>query len=393
MSQSIEVVIPVHDPARPLERGLRSVLDQRAQLAALGVELTATVVCHNIAVKNIQATLPPALATDDAVSWLECEDGIRSPAGPRNTALAHSTATFLCFLDSDDYLELGSLEAWWKVAETHTAAAVIAPLRTPEGTILRAPRIRASKPATLDPLADGLAYRSVPYGLLRRAGLHAIGFRYAEGITTGEDIEATLRLWFRSGTICYPYGAPAYRQTDDSGTGRVTSTVLPLNEEFQWLERLFSSEWLAAASTPERRSIALKILRVHGIGALRRRAAAAPARESPQLMWNETERRAWSGLLSGLYGMAGGALPALNRRDAALAKAATNASSVQELRTAVGLHERAGRAGELLTVNPMHVLAEESVLRHFLNEKMRTKYGVYAAPTPAQGAGFTANDG
>jgi hypothetical protein len=45
MTQSIEVVIPVHDPARPVARGIASVLDQRAALAARGVDLHVTVCC------------------------------------------------------------------------------------------------------------------------------------------------------------------------------------------------------------------------------------------------------------------------------------------------------------------------------------------------------------
>ncbi len=159
----------------------------------------------------------------------------------------------------------------------------IAPLRTPAGDILAAPRIRPSKPRVLHPLRDGLAYRSVPYGLLRRESLQAVGFAYTEGILTGEDLEPTLRLWFRSGAVCYPYGAPAYRQTDDSGAARVTSSIRPLREEFAWLERLLETDWLRQASTAERRAIAHKILRVHGIGALLRRADAASTVRRPAL--------------------------------------------------------------------------------------------------------------
>ena len=130
-------------------------------------------------------------------------------------------------------------------------------------------------------LKDELAYRSVPYGLLRRSVLTDIGFRYAEGLRTGEDIEATLKLWFRSGPVCYPYGAAAYHQTDDSGAGRVTSSLSNLKDEFTWLERLLASEWLQQATLAERRAVALKILRVHGIGALLRRAGEQMSRMMP----------------------------------------------------------------------------------------------------------------
>ncbi|GAB15421.1 putative glycosyltransferase [Arthrobacter globiformis NBRC 12137] len=146
MSQSIEVVIPVHDVQRPFKRAVGSALEQRAELSRLGVELRVTVVLHNLGAaagevsKGPQAGSESAASTAlDGVTWLTCDDGVRSPAGPRNRALDESTATFLSFLDSDDHLEPGSLAAWWKAAQPDSASAVIAPLRTPEGTILPAP--------------------------------------------------------------------------------------------------------------------------------------------------------------------------------------------------------------------------------------------------------------
>lgn len=378
MSQSIEVVVPVHDPARPLERGLRSIVSQQAELAAVGVELRATVVCHNIQIADIKNSVPADLTSNDSVSWLHHGDGIKSPAGPRNDALEKSSATFLCFLDSDDYLEAGSLAAWWKLADAMTAAAVIAPLRTPEGTILRSPRIRPGKPAVLNAVKDGLAYRSVPYGLLRRSALLAIHFRYAEGIATGEDIASTLKLWFRAGTICYPYNAPAYHQTDDSGPNRVTSSLLPLAEEFAWLDGLLTEPWLLSASEAERRAVALKIVRVHCVGALLRRATHVPVNGHEP--WDGVECRRWGVMLANLRTFAGGALPALSRKDAALCLAATKAENQQQLRAAVEHHQNSGRSGELLTDNPRSLLSRDSVLRHYVNEQLRSKTGVYATP-------------
>jgi hypothetical protein len=376
MSQSIEVVIPMHDPARPLARGLQSIVAQRTELAAHGVALTATVVCHNVTVKSIKDSVAPALGADDAITWLGHNDGTRSPAGPRNAALDRSAATFLSFLDSDDYLEEGSLAAWWKVAEARGAAAVIAPLRTPEGTILRSPRIRPSKPAVLDPVRDGLAYRSVPYGLLRREALLACGFRYAEGIAIGEDLEAALRLWFRGGLIAYPYAAPAYHQTDAAGTTRVTSTVRPLAEEFLWLDALVQTPWILAANTTERRAIALKLLRVHGIGALVRRGSLPRSPETP--VWSEADQTAWAKAHMQLLDMAGGSLPALSRRDAALARSAVRAGDESQLRAAVARHRQAGRLGELATENPLSIFSADAVLCHYVAEKLRTKSGVFA---------------
>ncbi|MFP3459417.1 glycosyltransferase family A protein [Arthrobacter globiformis] len=377
MSQSIEVVVPVHDVERPFKRAVSSALAQRAELSGLGVELRVTVVLHNLGAAAAGVTAGSGAGSEfDGVTWLTCDDGVPSPAGPRNRALDASTATFLSFLDSDDHLEPGSLAAWWKAAQPAGASAVIAPLRTPEGTILSAPRIRPSKPAILDPLKDGLAYRSVPYGLLRRSALTNVGFRYAEGLRTGEDIEATLKLWFRSGPVCYPYGAPAYHQTDDSGAGRVTSSLSNLADEFKWLERLLASEWLRPASRSERRAVALKVLRVHGIGALLRRAGASGVPDDA--LWNEAERAYWADISSRLYAFAGGSLPEVSRRDTELARAAAAAADVRSLRTAVERHRNAGRLGDLVPANPAAILSRDSVLRHYLTERLRARAGVFS---------------
>ena len=380
MTQSIEVVIPVHDPARPVARGIASVLDQRAALAARGVDLHVTVVLHNLAADSVPG---PGFQTGvDGVTYLSHSDGVASPAGPRNYAFGRSGATYLSFLDSDDYLEPGSLLAWWAVAEAHTAAAVIAPLRTPAGNILPSPRISPSKPRILHPLRDGLAYRSVPYGLLRRESLLALGFSYTEGVPTGEDIEPTLRLWFRSGAICYPYGAPAYRQTDDSGPARVTSSIRPLRQEFAWLEHLLGADWLQQASTTERRAIAHKILRVHGIGALLRRADA-PDSHGRAPLWDPEESLYWRGLAARVLSLAGGSISAISRRDATLIRAAGSAGDLRHLRVLAAEYRASGRSGELLTPRMQDSLSGDSIIRHYVSERLRAATGVFRAPPPA----------
>ncbi|NUU31084.1 glycosyltransferase [Arthrobacter sp. C9C5] len=380
MSQSIEVVIPVHDPARPVARGMASVIEQRQALADRGVDLHVTVVLHNLAADSLSAPEVPAgfPAAAAGVRYLSYSDGVPSPAGPRNFALQRSDADYLSFLDSDDYLEPGSLPAWWEIAEKHGAAAVIAPLRTPAGSILASPRIRPSKPRVLDPLRDGLAYRSVPYGLLRRESLLDLGFSYTEGILTGEDLEPTLRLWFRSGAVCYPYGAPAYHQTDDSGPARVTSQIRPLREEFAWLEHLLAADWLRAASTPERRAIAHKILRVHGIGALLRRADAPDASGRAPL-WDVNESLYWRDVTDRVLALAGGSIPSISRRDATLVQAAGSTGELRQLRALVAGYRGSGRAGALLTPRLRDSLSPDSAFRHYVSERLRARTGVFAA--------------
>ncbi|WCI08610.1 hypothetical protein PJ267_21055 [Arthrobacter sp. OVS8] len=86
MTQSIEVVVPVHDPARPVARGIASVLDQRAALAARGVDLHVTVVLHNLAADSVSG---PGFQTGvDGVTYLSHSDGVASPAAPATTPSA-----------------------------------------------------------------------------------------------------------------------------------------------------------------------------------------------------------------------------------------------------------------------------------------------------------------
>ena len=222
----------------------------------------------------------------------------------------------------------------------------------------------------------------MPNGLLRRESLLALEFGYTEGILTGEDIEPTLRLWFRSGAICYPYGAPAYRQTDDSGAGRVTSSIRPLRQEFAWLEQLLDTDWLRQASTSERRAIAHKVLRVHGVGALLRRADAPDSPGRPPL-WDPEESLYWRGVADRVLTLAGGSIPSISRRDSALIRAAGSAEELQELRALVADYRGSGRRGTLLTPRLQDSLSRDSTLRHYLSEKVRAATGVFTAPPAA----------
>jgi hypothetical protein len=155
----------------------------------------------------------------------------------------------------------------------------------------------------------------------------------------------------------------------------VTSSINPLTEEFRWLERLLTSGWLQEATLAERRTVALKVLRVHGIGALVRRSAGAT--ENGRALWDDTERRYWAELSGRLFAFAGGSLPALSRRDAELTRAAATAKDVPALRAAVERHIASGRFGDLVTVNPLAVLSRDSVLRHYVAERLRAKAGVF----------------
>lgn len=388
-SSSIEAVIPVHDAGRPVGRTIRSIVAQAGSLEELDAQLKLTVVCHNIAVDTLHEAVGAEISgLADLVEFVEFHDGIYSPAGPKNFALRNSCSDFLTFVDSDDYLEKGALREWLLTARRTGAAAVLAPVRTPRGGILTTPRIRPSKPPVLDPVLDGLATRSLPHGLLRRTALELVHFRFTEGLRVGEDLEPTLRLLFSGSTIAYAYGSPAYRQTDDAGSGRVTGSMERLAAEFSWVDPLLGQQWIREAPLKQRQAIALKLVRIHGIGALRRRGILVtqvvqgggerPSTDPP--VWDATEQAAWNTFHSALLDLAGNDLGALSRRDSELMRSAGKTSDPAALARAVAHYSGSGRWAELMTARPRAVLSRNSTLRHYLSERRRRSTGVFMGP-------------
>lgn len=87
-----------------------------------------------------------------------------------------------------------------RAAETG-ADAVLARIESADGTLTRTPPARPRRRHRLDPVRDRLAYRSAPLGLLRRATIERLGLRFPTGLSTGEDLPFTTRLW-TAGPVC-----------------------------------------------------------------------------------------------------------------------------------------------------------------------------------------------
>lgn len=385
-SSSIEAIIPVHDVRRPIDRTIRSLLRQEKDLIDAGASLTISVVCHNLSTRLVEENHRCGV-TSPAVRLISFNDQTVSPAGPKNYALSKSAADFVTFIDSDDYLEPGSLVSWYRTAVAHNADVVIAPIRTPGGEILATPYIRPSRPKYLDPVLDGLASRSLPFGLLRRKCLSDLDFAYTEGLRVGEDLEPTLRLFFRADRVVYPYDSPPYHQTDDA-IDRVTSAVVAIERELEWLPGLVEQQWLKQAPASHRQAIAFKLLRVQGIGGLRRRAQLAESALAGKLtssslldaIWNDRSPAGWRRFYSALRDLANGRLGALSQRDARFAQAATSAISPTELVAAFKGYTESGVLGELLPQDLRYVLDRNSVARHYVQVKMRDRAQVYSHP-------------
>lgn len=386
MTTRIEAIVAVHDPRRPLRRCVDSLLAQAPDLAARDAELRVLVVVHNTDLRAVVGALPP----DPRVRVEHLADGIASPAGPFNHGLDHADADHVTTIGSDDVLEPGALAAWLQRGRATHADAVVAALRTGEG-IVHTPYLRPGRRAVLDPVADGLAYRTAPLGLHRLDTLRRIGFRYTPGLAPGEDIEPGLRLWFRGGRITYPYGAPAYRVLDDMGAARVTSALRPLAVEIAAVDAVCDAEWVADTRRAERDAIATKLARTQLVEGIARRVAAARAEARGAAEGAAPEARpAWSSADAVAAGRAherlatlsGTDLAALSTAETAGIRAAAGAQDGASLVAAWGASQAVRPHERVLPRDPRRVLAHSSRARIFITGQLAQRNGTFDHPTP-----------
>lgn len=310
-SPAVDLVIAVHSTSRPIGRAVES-----AALAGLDLNvdggLRINVVCHNIDTSPIQELIPEPLR--ERVRFLQCRDGVPSPAGPFNAGLDAATAQYASIMGSDDMLEPGSLRQWLEVAQRHGSAAVLAPQRHATGAKVRTPPVRVGRRHGLDPIKDRLSYRTAPLGLLETAEIRRLGLRFTPGYRTGEDQEFSSKLYFGGGRLDYARGAGHYVVGADA-VDRVTSELRPVSEEFRFALCLVDSAWFKSLPGPSRRAIVTKLIRVHVFAAASSRDASA---------WTGAERAVLAAAAHSILAAAPDALHALSVADARLFTAITD---------------------------------------------------------------------
>ncbi|WP_346959690.1 glycosyltransferase family 2 protein [uncultured Arthrobacter sp.] len=351
VAPAVDVVIAVHSSTRPVARAV-------ASIASAGLELNApdgvriTVVCHNISMEEIAGNVPPELAS--ATRFLELRDGIPSPAGPFNYALAQATAEFVCILGSDDYLEHGALRDWLHLARTHSSAMVIAPQRHAAGALVRTPPVRVGRRFKLDPVKDRLSYRTAPLGLLRRSEIQRLGLEFSADLRTGEDQIFSAKLWFGGGRIDYARGAGKYVVGADA-EDRVTGQRRDIGELFAFATELVADPWFLALSLAHRRALVTKLLRVHVFGVILPR--------TEQGGWTDADREELSRVARELLAAAPGAERPLSLADARLLRGILALSPTAEILAAATARRRFGRPETLIASNLAVQLQPEAPLR------------------------------
>jgi hypothetical protein len=354
VTPDVDLVIALHDPRRPVVRAARSAI------AAGGDAVRVTVVCHELAAEEVAALLPDDVA--DRVRLLEVRDGLGSPSGPFNAGLDAATGRYVAIMGSDDLLEPGALQAWAHHGDTTGADVVLAPMRHQSGEAIPTPRARPGRSRRLDPVRDRLAYRTAPLGLLRRDVIDRHALRLTPGMRSGGDVAFTVRLWSLPVRVDLDSRAPRYVVGADAVT-RVTTAVRPVAQELQAWDHLLREEWFAELDEPWRRAVAVKALRIHILGAARRRA-------TPE-SWQPGEAR-WLADLTRRW-VAGGrdVLAPHPRADRDLIDAILGASREDELAAASARRSRADRWGQVLTRGALENLDRESVLRYYLGLRLR----------------------
>lgn len=348
----VDVIIPVHTPARPVDRAVGSVL--AGGLAAGdrgGVHIT--VVCHNVGTAPIRDRLAPAHRP--LVELVECSDGTTNPAAPRNLGLERSRARYVSFVDSDDTLTPGALAAWTTTAERHGSAAVLPRLVKDSGRLVRTPVPRPLRRADLDPIKDRLAYRTHVFGLLRREPLVERGVRFNGRYATGEDQELVARAWFGGGRIdLAPRGADYVLRA--GAVDRISAAPRPLGDDLAAATDLLGGSWYARLPLRQRTAIAAKILRVQVFGTVRARTAAG--------QWSPEDAQHVGVVLALVGSRAPRALTVLSRADRevldATLRPGTTAGAILRLDDA---RRRFGRPATLLPRDPRQVLHREAPLR------------------------------
>lgn len=254
---AIDVVIPVHDASRPLDRAVRSLLESGLELER---ELRIDVVCHNIAASTVGDML--GADTRPAVRLLEFADGQPSPAGAFMHGIRSATAEYVSIMGSDDTLEPRALREWLQQARDQRLDALIPPERHASGAKVATPPVRPFRRGLLDPVRDRLAYRTAPLGLFRRRLVDELGLDMPPRLRSGSDQLFGLKLWFSGVRIAYGHGLPKYVVGADAKT-RVTFTPRPAEIELRAVHELVTDPWVLALPPRTRRMIVTKSLRVH----------------------------------------------------------------------------------------------------------------------------------
>jgi hypothetical protein len=342
----VDLIIAVHDPTRPIERAVSSVLD--GTRAAVRV----TVVCHNTDGTAIRVRLE-SHSQDARLRVLDLVDGVASPSGPFNAGLDAATASYVSIMGSDDELRPGAVDSWLAVARASESDVVLPPIVHASGARVPTPPSRPFRSRRLDGVKDRLAYRSAPLGLIARSRIGAI--RFPAAVPTGEDIEFTVALWFSGAVVAFDRRGPAYVVHADADE-RVSTIRRPIAIDASFLEPLLRSAAFLGLSVIQRTALVVKLYRINIL---------AWAANRPEVdAWSDQDRVDLAECIAACRAVAPRAEEMLSRADRDLIDAICDPSSptqtVVDLARARRIH---ARFAALVPRGPSDILRREAPLR------------------------------
>jgi hypothetical protein len=273
-----------------------------------------------------------------------------------NLGFATSTAPFIALLGSDDEFAPGALDSWLRVQRETGASTVIPKIAIVGRHNNPLPPVRNGRRSRrLDASRDRLAYRSAPLGLIDRARFGHL--RFAEGLSSGEDIALTAELWFRGTRIAVDIDGPAYVGHEDE-KDRVTFTARPVHEDFAFLAGLEQAAWFRSLRPRARTAVVVKLLRIQFLSAIGVRATT-----SDDLV---THQDALRNTLHRLEALAPRASRLLSRVDhRIIAEAFSPTPDVDRIKVLANDRWNQRSFGALLTPNPLRSLHRQAMLRLF----------------------------
>lgn len=254
----VDVVIPVHSQTRPLGRAVGSAI--AATRGMRPADCGIMVVAHHISARQVESMLSEEQLA--RVTIVECSDPGTTPAGPRNTALERTTATFISFLDSDDTLDPGAVDRWVSIARTRGSDWVLPFQHHSDGRADMTPITRPWRSSDLSAVADRLFYRSTAFGLVRVATARAAGARFDTDVITAEEQAFILPLYAHAQRIDYAPGLPGLLMHADA-TDRVSRAPIPVGDQALPALRLSETEWFAQVPPALQAGFYLKFIRVN----------------------------------------------------------------------------------------------------------------------------------
>ncbi|GGK70581.1 glycosyl transferase [Ornithinimicrobium pekingense] len=377
---AVDVVVATHSPGRPAHRAVLSALRDADEHGVVpgGHRVRVTVACHELEPDPVRRRVEAALAEAGLghlgahVRYLEVRDGLGSPSGPFNAGIAASDARYVSIIGSDDWFAPGALGAWATRADELGSGWLLPRLETQDGEHIPTPRVRPGRTTDLDLVRDRLAYRTAPLGLLRRETLEGLGLLPGDGsgpltagMRTGGDIELGLRL--ASGPVRVDYGLdlPPY-VIGTTGGDRITEAVRPLESELAPFAALVRRPWVGRLPKDERRALAVKLLRIHVLAAVRRRDEAR--------LWQPGDAETAREVVAAYLALAPGVGRALHRADEDLVQEVLAAQDADDLAAASARRAAAGRFDILLTRGPLANLDRESTVRSHLDTALSSAW-------------------